>query len=119
MESPLRMNAREMRTAGHVSAIGCDGVSVKSLSSILGRVMSDAGLEVLIPSPLQEVEDDRLVSHGIRLLLKRDDLIHPDIPGNKWRKLHYHLEAASDKRYRRLLTFDGASSNNIMAIAAA
>jgi len=44
-------------------------------------------LALRLPSPVQELADDRLLARGIRLLLKRDDLIHPDLPGNKWRKL--------------------------------
>jgi 1-aminocyclopropane-1-carboxylate deaminase/D-cysteine desulfhydrase-like pyridoxal-dependent ACC family enzyme len=56
---------------------------------------------------------------GIRLLLKRDDLIHPDLPGNKWRKLHLNLRAAADAGPRALLTFGGAYSNHLRATAAA
>jgi 1-aminocyclopropane-1-carboxylate deaminase len=56
---------------------------------------------------------------GVTLLLKRDDLIHPDLPGNKWRKLKYNLEAAADQRHDTLLTFGGAFSNHIRATAAA
>ncbi|WP_433302322.1 1-aminocyclopropane-1-carboxylate deaminase/D-cysteine desulfhydrase [Actinoplanes sp. CA-030573] len=53
----------------------------------------------------------------MRVLLKRDDLIHPDFPGNKWRKLKYNLEAAAG--HETLLTFGGAYSNHILATAAA
>jgi 1-aminocyclopropane-1-carboxylate deaminase/D-cysteine desulfhydrase-like pyridoxal-dependent ACC family enzyme len=69
-----------------------------------------------LPSPLQPVEDERFSRHGIRLLLKRDDLIHPDLPGNKWRKLAPNLHAAAG---RPLLTFGGAYSNHLRATAAA
>lgn len=69
-----------------------------------------------LPSPLQPVEDERFSRHGIRLLLKRDDLIHPDLPGNKWRKLSPNLRAAAG---RPLLTFGGAYSNHLRATAAA
>ncbi|MFK4223540.1 1-aminocyclopropane-1-carboxylate deaminase/D-cysteine desulfhydrase [Streptomyces sp. NPDC019890] len=69
-----------------------------------------------LPSPLQAVEDERFARHGIRLLLKRDDLIHPDLPGNKWRKLSPNLAAAAG---RPLLTFGGAYSNHLRATAAA
>lgn len=79
----------------------------------------EAGLEVLIPSPLQELDDERLSAHGVKLYLKRDDLIHPDVPGNKWRKLKYNLVRASDEGYDCLLTFGGAFSNHIRATAAA
>ncbi|MFI9581489.1 1-aminocyclopropane-1-carboxylate deaminase/D-cysteine desulfhydrase [Streptomyces sp. NPDC052236] len=69
-----------------------------------------------LPSPLRRVEDERFTRHGVRLLLKRDDLIHPDLPGNKWRKLAPNLRAAGG---RPLLTFGGAYSNHLRATAAA
>ncbi|MFJ6514820.1 1-aminocyclopropane-1-carboxylate deaminase/D-cysteine desulfhydrase [Streptomyces sp. NPDC091406] len=76
----------------------------------------DALLRPRLPSPLQEVHDERFARHGVRLLLKRDDLIHPDLPGNKWRKLALNLEAAAG---RTVLTFGGAYSNHLRATAAA
>ncbi|KIF76636.1 1-aminocyclopropane-1-carboxylate deaminase, partial [Streptomyces sp. 150FB] len=48
-----------------------------------------------LPSPLCPVDDERFDRHGVRLLLKRDDLIHPELPGNKWRKLAPNLRAAT------------------------
>lgn len=69
-----------------------------------------------LPSPLQEVEDERFTRRGVRLLLKRDDLIHPDLVGNKWRKLAPNLTAAAG---RPILTFGGAYSNHLRATAAA
>lgn len=53
------------------------------------------------------------------LFIKRDDLVHPLISGNKWYKLKYNLQAASDKNYNTLLTFGGAYSNHVYATAAA
>ena len=55
---------------------------------------------LLLPSPLEEVHDDRLAAAGVHLWLKRDDLIHPELPGNKWRKLIAGLrqELARDLR---------------------
>lgn len=55
----------------------------------------------------------------MRLLLKRDDVIHPEIPGNKWRKLKLNLAAAREQGAGTLLTFGGAYSNHIRATAAA
>src|SRR5579875_2660562 len=72
-----------------------------------------------LPSPLQEITDPRLAAAYVRLILKRDDLISPDLPGNKWRKLKYNLEAARQDGHRALLTFGGAYSNHIRATAAA
>jgi 1-aminocyclopropane-1-carboxylate deaminase len=76
-------------------------------------------LELLLPSPLEELHDDRLANAGLRLYLKRDDLINPEIPGNKWRKLKYNIEAAKAQGCDVLLTFGGAYSNHIRAVAAA
>ncbi|MGW7004810.1 1-aminocyclopropane-1-carboxylate deaminase/D-cysteine desulfhydrase [Streptomyces sp. NPDC054933] len=66
-----------------------------------------------------EVADDRLARYGVQLLLKRDDLIHPRIPGNKWRKLRLNLRAAAESGHHTLLTFGGAYSNHLRATAAA
>ncbi|MEU8198427.1 pyridoxal-phosphate dependent enzyme [Microbispora amethystogenes] len=72
-----------------------------------------------LPSPVEELVDPRLEARGVRLVLKRDDLIDPEIPGNKWRKLKYNLEAARRSGHDRILTFGGAYSNHIRATAAA
>ncbi len=77
------------------------------------------GLELRLPSPVEELSDDRLAAFGVRVVLKRDDLIHPDLPGNKWRKLEHNLSAARDGGFRTLLTFGGAYSNHLRATAAA
>jgi 1-aminocyclopropane-1-carboxylate deaminase/D-cysteine desulfhydrase-like pyridoxal-dependent ACC family enzyme len=76
-------------------------------------------LRARLPSPLQEVDDERFARHGVRLLLKRDDLIHPELPGNKWRKLAPNLRRAAEAGHRVLLTFGGAYSNHLRATAAA
>ena len=72
-----------------------------------------------LPSPLEELRDDRLTSAGLGLFLKRDDLINADIPGNKWRKLKYNLASARKQDHHVLLTFGGAYSNHIRVTAAA
>ncbi|WP_242587414.1 pyridoxal-phosphate dependent enzyme [Streptomyces sp. MST-110588] len=72
-----------------------------------------------LPSPLQEIEDERFARRGVRLLLKRDDLIHPELPGNKWRKLAPNVRAAAEAGQNTLLTFGGAYSNHLRATAAA
>lgn len=71
------------------------------------------------PSPLVEAVDERFAAHGVRLLLKRDDLVHPELPGNKWRKLAPNLRAALEAGHDRLVTFGGAYSNHLRATAAA
>lgn len=74
---------------------------------------------LLVPSPVEEVHNELLDSCRVRLWLKRDDLIHPELPGNKWRKLEHNLRAARDGGFKTLLTFGGAYSNHIRAAAAA
>lgn len=57
--------------------------------------------------------------NGIELFIKRDDLLHPVISGNKFRKLKYNLQEAKQLGYSKLLTFGGAFSNHIVAVAGA
>ena len=53
----------------------------------------------------------------ITLHIKREDLIHPFISGNKFRKLKYNLLQAKAEKKSKLLTFGGAFSNHIAAVA--
>ena len=55
----------------------------------------------------------------ITLFIKREDLLHKYISGNKFRKLKYNLLQAKADNYTTLLTFGGAFSNHILAVAAA
>ncbi|MBP6126878.1 1-aminocyclopropane-1-carboxylate deaminase/D-cysteine desulfhydrase [Flavobacterium sp.] len=57
--------------------------------------------------------------NGIELFIKREDLLHPVISGNKFRKLKYNIRAAKDQNKKKLLTFGGAFSNHIVAVAGA
>ncbi|MBU0696931.1 MAG: pyridoxal-phosphate dependent enzyme [Bacteroidetes bacterium] len=70
-------------------------------------------------SPEEEIYYPSITDHPIRLFLKRDDLIHPFISGNKWRKLKYHLIKAEENNKKHMVTFGGAYSNHILASAAA
>lgn len=55
----------------------------------------------------------------IKLFIKRDDLIHPAISGNKWRKLKQTLFYFLANDYTNLVTFGGPFSNHILATAVA
>lgn len=70
-------------------------------------------------SPLQLISEPFLQDRNITLYLKREDLLHPHISGNKWRKLKYNLQEAGKQRKTTLLTFGGAYSNHIAAVASA
>lgn len=56
---------------------------------------------------------------GIELYVKREDVLHIEISGNKFRKLKYNLAEAKRLGFTQLLTFGGAYSNHIAAVAAA
>lgn len=70
-------------------------------------------------SPLTPVHHPVLQKHHLSLSIKRDDLLHPSISGNKWRKLKYVLRQAVSDRATGLLSFGGAWSNHLHALAAA
>jgi len=57
--------------------------------------------------------------HQVSLYIKREDLIHPQVSGNKWRKLKYNFREAEKQGHAQILTFGGAFSNHIHATAAA
>jgi 1-aminocyclopropane-1-carboxylate deaminase len=84
-------------------------------------------LAQLSASPIQEIFDDTLSERQVRLFMKRDDLLRlPNMPpsvqelsGNKIRKLKYNLLEMQSLGLNKLITFGGAFSNHIHAVAAA
>lgn len=70
-------------------------------------------------TPVQIVSDELLSANGVDLGVLRLDMLHPHISGNKWYKLKYNLMEAADQGKRTILTFGGAYSNHIAAVAAA
>ncbi len=72
-----------------------------------------------VSTPLIELRSPLLSTSKLKLLVKREDLNHPSVSGNKWWKLKYNLEVAQQLGHHTLLTFGGAYSNHIFATAAA
>jgi 1-aminocyclopropane-1-carboxylate deaminase len=72
-----------------------------------------------ICSPVQQIKHPLFDAKGLQVYIKRDDMIHPVISGNKWRKLKYTLANAYDAGKTHLVTFGGAYSNHLLATAAA
>lgn len=70
-------------------------------------------------TPLQKIILPGVKNENVTVLLKRLDLTHPEISGNKWYKLKYNLLFAKENGYETLLSFGGAYSNHIHALAAA
>lgn len=69
------------------------------------------------PSVLTKITDPRLPTDAPQLWLKRDDLLHPVISGNKWRKLKYTLDHALTSGAETLVSMGGAYSNHLHALA--
>lgn len=70
-------------------------------------------------TPIEEIHWQFLERAGVRLLVKREDLNHPVISGNKWWKLKYILEEVKRTGKDTVLTLGGAYSNHIRATACA
>lgn len=70
-----------------------------------------------LPSAIDEIHDELFDQKGIRVFVKRDDLIHPIISGNKWRKLREYIQIAQLKGHKHLISFGGAYSNHLYALA--
>ena len=70
-------------------------------------------------SNVQQIQFSEINNKDISLFIKREDELHPFISGNKYRKLKYNLVEAYNQNHNTLLTFGGAFSNHIAAVAAA
>ena len=70
-------------------------------------------------SPVEPLDLPVFHEKSLTVHVKRDDMIHPFISGNKWRKLKYVLQTASDQNKTQLVTFGGAWSNHLLATACA
>jgi 1-aminocyclopropane-1-carboxylate deaminase len=68
-------------------------------------------------SPLQRLQHESLERKKIQLWMKRDDLIHPIVSGNKWRKLKYVIQEAVKQDCQGLVSMGGAYSNHLHALA--
>ncbi|MDN3493817.1 1-aminocyclopropane-1-carboxylate deaminase/D-cysteine desulfhydrase [Winogradskyella bathintestinalis] len=62
-------------------------------------------------------QDLSILNTSVDITVKREDLIHPFISGNKYRKLKYNVEKAKEIKATSMLTFGGAYSNHIAAVA--
>ena len=69
--------------------------------------------------PTQQIDLSIWGINNHKLFLRREDLLHPQVSGNKFRKLKYNLLKAKEQGKNILLTFGGAYSNHISAVAAA
>lgn len=70
-----------------------------------------------LPSPLEKLRHPLFDEKGIEVYIKRDDLIHPIITGNKWRKLKDYLLKAQKEGSKGIISFGGAYSNHVYSLA--
>ncbi|AWL12890.1 1-aminocyclopropane-1-carboxylate deaminase [Saliniradius amylolyticus] len=73
--------------------------------------------ELRLPSPISPVTPSWPGSEALSIAVKRDDLIHPRISGNKWRKLKYALEGAERQGVKQIVSFGGGHSNHLHALS--
>ncbi|WP_230874771.1 1-aminocyclopropane-1-carboxylate deaminase/D-cysteine desulfhydrase [Methylomonas sp. LL1] len=66
---------------------------------------------------LTPIFDDKLTAQRLELWIKRDDLLHPVISGNKWRKLKFILNHALYSGADSIVSMGGAYSNHLHALA--
>lgn len=71
-----------------------------------------------ILSTLQQLQHPLFNKHNVQVKVKRDDIIHPVISGNKWRKLKYNLQQVKQSQnINGVVSFGGCYSNHIHALA--
>ncbi|TXL00917.1 1-aminocyclopropane-1-carboxylate deaminase [Methylococcaceae bacterium HT1] len=68
-------------------------------------------------SILNKIDEPFIQEQGVELWIKRDDLLHPVISGNKWRKLKYILNHALSLKTHKIISMGGAYSNHLHALA--
>ncbi|TQV89760.1 1-aminocyclopropane-1-carboxylate deaminase/D-cysteine desulfhydrase [Aliikangiella coralliicola] len=82
------------------------------------RVKKVSHLFALINNaPIQNISNQQLRACNIQLDIKRDDLLHPIISGNKWRKLKHVLLEIESRGYCRVATMGGQYSNFLHSLS--
>ena len=66
---------------------------------------------------IQNITSDWLRDKQVALDILRLDKLHAVVSGNKWFKLKYHLQEAAETGKQTIVTFGGAYSNHIVAVA--
>lgn len=66
---------------------------------------------------MQRINHPLFEQFKLKVSIKRDDMLHPIISGNKWRKLKYNIEHVIKNNYKGIISFGGSYSNHIHALA--
>ncbi len=78
--------------------------------------MTFACMSIFLPSSIESLVSPYF-DNNTNIDLLRDDLIHPIVSGNKWRKLKYIIQDFKASKAEILVTFGGAYSNHLVATA--
>ena len=70
-----------------------------------------------LPTQLEAIDLGAFGISNKQVFVKRDDLIHPIVSGNKWRKLKYNIQEYFTGNYVGIVSFGGAHSNHIIALS--
>ncbi len=79
----------------------------------------DEFLQRAVNVPMQILQWDLAKRKGVEVIVRRDDLVDSSLSGNKFYKLFYNLQQAKKSGYQKVLSFGGAYSNHLYALAAA
>jgi len=74
-------------------------------------------LNLNIPTEITKIKSNLLHQKQVEIFLKRDDLIHEIISGNKWRKLKYNFQQAKSQGHNTILSYGGPYSNHLHALS--
>ena len=85
-------------------------------SELAKQIETELGIDYSA-SIAQQLHHPFLEKHDISLRVKRDDLLHPVVSGNKWRKLKYNLVNALATGHDHIISMGGAWSNHLHALA--
>ncbi|MRX28581.1 1-aminocyclopropane-1-carboxylate deaminase/D-cysteine desulfhydrase [Kangiella sp. HZ709] len=73
--------------------------------------------DIKVPSPVEIFKHPIFDMNKISVDIKRDDLIHPIVSGNKWRKLKYLIQEAQRLGKSQVISMGGNYSNHLHALA--
>lgn len=76
-------------------------------------------IEIREDIPIQKIYNPLLIEKKVGFYIQRDDLLHKDVSGNKWRKLEYCLKNYDRHLHEGIISFGGAFSNHLVATSAA
>lgn len=96
----------------YINLLYCNYTFVKLMINAIQNTLAFDTTVLHLPSPIE-----RFYLEGIGFDVKRDDKINEIISGNKWRKLKYIIAFAKQNKYKTLISFGGAFSTHLLALA--